>query len=189
MKQKIYNENAAALNWEIVNEKSDIGDWTLWYEKEEIKGCGFEEFINAAMALSSNINVIFVKRLKWFIHLARNFMSFKDKAFFANGEKEFYYIEINDFIELRNWDNFWKKIDDGKEFLKRLDLCRTYYNHGESGKRGKNKLSLKNHYKFTLAKEMWRDVYNMNYLYQPWAKNYCMELLPQDEEEYELMSH
>ena len=87
-------------------------------------------------------------------------MNFKDRNFFANGDKEFFYIEIDDQIELRNWDNFWKKIDDGAEFLKRLNTCRTYFNHGEGGERNVNKLSLKDHYKTTLAKEMWRDVYN-----------------------------
>jgi hypothetical protein len=78
---------------------------------------------------------------------------------------EFFNIEIADNVELRNWDSFWKKIEDKEEFLKRLDICRTYFNHGESGKRNKNKLSLKNHYKSTLTKEMWKDMYNAHFLY------------------------
>ena len=114
-------------------------------------------------------------------------MNFKDRNFFANGDKEFFYIEIDDQIELRNWDNFWKKIDDGAEFLKRLNTCRTYFNHGEGGERNVNKLSLKDHYKTTLAKEMWRDVYNQNYLFMPEARNYCNEMLPQDEKELEYL--
>ena len=186
--EKTYNENAAALNWEIINGKQDIGLWQLWYEENVIKGYGVEEFINAAQALSLNIQVIFVKRLKWFVHLARNFMTFENKRFFANSEQEFYFIELSDNIELRNWDNFWKKIDDGEVFLKRLETCRTYFNHGENGQRNKNKLSLKNHYKYTLAKEMWRDIYNQNFFYQSWSKNYCDNLLPQDEEELEYMT-
>ena len=180
-----YNENAAALTWEIVNDSKDIGLWKLWYNENEspIEGSGIEEFIGAAQALTQDIQVIFVKRLKWFIHLARNFMTFKDREFFANGEQEFYFINICDNVELRNWDNFWKNIEDGQVFLKRLEVCRVYFNHGEGGERNKNKLSLKNHYKYTLAKEMWRDIYNQNFFYQSWSKNYCNTLLPQDEEE------
>ena len=26
-----YNENAAALTWEIINDEEDLGSWTLWY--------------------------------------------------------------------------------------------------------------------------------------------------------------
>ena len=186
---KKYDENAAALNWEIENGSKDIGAWKLWYSENEtpIEGQGVIEFFNAASSLSTDIKVIFVKRLKWFVHLLRNFMSFKDKSFWANGDKEFYYISIFENVELRNWDNFWKNIEDGQEFLKRLDTCRTYFNHGESGKRNKNKLSSEKHYKFTLAKEMWRDIYNENFLYQSWAKDYCNNLLPQDEEELDYM--
>lgn len=182
MERKKYNENAAALNWEIVNGSSDIGKWNLWYLGKLIQGTGFEEFFNAAKTLSSDINVVFVKRIKWFIHIAKNFINFKDKAFFANLDKDFYYIELDDNIELRDWEQFWKKIDDGEEFLKRLDLCRTYLNHGEHGELKKNKASLKDHYKFTLAKEMWKDEINMYYLYND-TKTYCESLLPQDEDE------
>ena len=44
MEKKKYNENAAALNWEIVNESTDIGKWKLWYLNNLIEGYGFEEF-------------------------------------------------------------------------------------------------------------------------------------------------
>ena len=47
-----YNENAAALTWEIVNGSKDMGKWELSYLKEDkyesFKGEGFEEFLNAA---------------------------------------------------------------------------------------------------------------------------------------------
>ena len=182
-----YNENPAAMTWEIENDSEDIGIWRLVYNDEVIKGKGFEEFLNAAKALSLNKNVVYVKRLRWFVHLARNFIGFKGRNFFANGSKEFYHIEIDDSVELRNWDCFWKKENDEKMFLYKLDICRTYYNHGESGKRNKNKLSLEKHFKFTLAKEMWTDMYNMYFFYQPWSKNFCEMLLPQDEDEWEYM--
>ena len=93
-----------------------------------------------------------------------------------------------DNVELRNWDSFWKKIEDKEEFIKRLEICRTYFNHGEGGNRNKNKLSLKNHYKSTLTKEMWKDMYNAHFLYQPWAKNFCEKLLPQTPEELFFMN-
>lgn len=186
MSERKYNENAAALNWNIVNGSEDIGLWKLWYEGKLIEGTGFIEFFNAAQSISEDINAIFVKRLKWFIHLAKNFITFVGRQFFANGDKEFYFIEIADNIELRNWDNFWKKVEDGGDFLKRLDICRTFLNHGEGGNLNKNKASLKNHYKYTLAKEMWRDEINKYYLYSDTA-NFCNELLPQTEDELYFM--
>ena len=42
------------------------------------------------------MNVVFVKRIKWFIHLAKNFVNFKDRNFFANSEQDFFFIEIDD---------------------------------------------------------------------------------------------
>lgn len=183
-----YNEDAAALNWEIVNGLEDIGLWKLWYKEDLIEGSGIEEFINAASNLSLDLNVVFAKRLKWLVVLMENYVSFKDKTFFANGEKEFYHIQINDNLELRNWDNFWKKEDNGEMFIKKLEMCRGFFNHGEGGQRNKNRLSLKDHYKFTLSKEMWRDIKNQNFLYQSWARNFCQTLAPQDEEEWNYMS-
>lgn len=188
----VYNENAAALTWEIVNDNEDIGTWELVYAVEErfitYKGTGLEEFLSAARKLSNNINVIFVKRIRWFVHLAKNHFSFENRQFFANNDYEFFFIEIDDNVELRSWDQFWDKIDDAQEFLERLNTCRTYLNHGEGGKLRKNKASLKDHYKYTLAKEMWKDVCNQYYLYYIWASNYCKELAPQDDDEFEWMS-
>lgn len=173
-----YNDNAAALTWEIINDKEDIGKFEILYSGKIIKGEGFKEFLNAASGLSNQINVIYVKYLKWFVKISQAFINYEGKEFFANGEKEFYFIQIMDNVELRNWDNFWNKIDSKEEFLKRLDLCRENFKGN-----CKNKLGLKNHYKYTLAKEMWEDMKYRYYLWQPWAANYCKEMVPKTEEE------
>lgn len=173
-----YNDNAAALTWEIINDEEDIGKFEILYNGKTIKGSGFKEFLSAASQLSDNINVIYIKYLKWFVRISQSFIDYKGKDFFANGEKEFYFIQIADNVELRNWDNFWSKIDDKEEFLKRLDICRENFKGNY-----KNKLGLKNHYKYTLAKEMWEDMKYRYYLWQPWAINYCKEMVPKTEEE------
>lgn len=177
-----YNDNAAALKWEIINDQKDIGKWELTTEDKVIEGQGFKDFLSAAEKLVDKKQVIFVKSLNWFVLLASHFVSFKDKKFFANQDMVFYHIELTDKIELRNWDNFWKKIDNGQDFLKRLDTCREYFK-GEC----KNKLSFDNHFKFTLARDMWEDIKYKYYLKSSWSSNYVEMLLPQDEDEWEEM--
>ena len=183
-----YNENAAALTWEIVNYSEDIGKWEMTYMNKdgefiEFNGNGFEEFLNAAVSLSSSINVVYVKKLRWFVHLAKNFVSFKDKDFFASysdsNKFQFFYISVADNVQLRNWDQFWEKTEDRKVFLQKLDICRT--NFVEKGQ--KSKKGLEKGYKTTLAHDMWADEKIKYYLYQPWARDYCKEMVPKDEHE------
>lgn len=177
-----YNENAAAFTWEIINDEEDLGNWTLWYLGKEIKGKGFETFLSAAKNLSQNINVIYVKKLNWFIHIVRKFIDFSDKKFFANGDKNFYQAQLADNVEVRGWDNFWDKVEDGEEFLKRLDACRSNFKKGM-----KNKLGLEKHYKTTLAKDMWDDIKRTYYLYTNDCKNICEMLMPKDWDEFDSM--
>ena len=182
-----YNENAAALTWEIVNGSKDMGKWELSYLKEDkyesFKGEGFEEFLNAAQNLGEDMNVIYTKDLRWLVLLIRKFINFKGRSFFANSDFNFYYIQIADNVELRNWDEFWDKVDDGKEFLRRLNVCRKHYiPKGQESMKGLDK-----GYKTTLAHDMWADEHHRYYLYQPWALNYCERLSPQTEDELSWM--
>ena len=88
-----------------------------------------------------------------------------------------------DNVEVRNWDNFWKKIDDKKEFLNRLNICRKNFNKGQKGI-----LGLKNNYKYTLPREQYADIYQTYYLYCPWATNYCKEMVPKTEDELNVLN-
>lgn len=183
-----YNNNAAALTWEIINNNEDIGKWKLSYlkENEEIEtynGNGIVDFLNAANNLSSSINVVYVKKLRWFMFLIKNFIDLEDKPFFASESSSrklrFFNVQITDNIELREWDNFFDTVEDNEEFLKRLDICRRVF----VGREQKGKKTLERTYKTTLAREMWENEKNLFYLYQPWARNFCIEMAPQDEEE------
>ena len=187
-KNKIkYNEDAAALTWEILEKKADIGNWELLYKDKLISGRGFREFLSAAAQLSTDINVVYVKKIKYFIYIAKHFVNFKDKKF-SGADLDFFYIFICENVELRNWDRFWDNIDDKKDFLNRLELCRSGFNHGQDGKRNVNRLSLENHYQYSLAKDLWKDTYNQYHLYASnWAKPFCQRLLPQSELEYACM--
>lgn len=89
-----YNEDAAALTWEILNGKKDIGKWELLYKDELIKGKGFKDFISAATQLSANVNVIYVRYLNYFITVSQNFIDYTNKQFFANSSMNFYYIFV-----------------------------------------------------------------------------------------------
>lgn len=128
------------------------------------------------------MNVVYIKQQNWFIHIARKFIDFSDKKFFGNGEKNFYQAQLADNIEMRGWDNFWDKIEEGKEFLTRLDICRQIFK-----KNCKEKLGLEKHYKSTLARDQWEDIYHYYYLYYVWATDTCKELCPKTEQEYEAM--
>lgn len=178
-----YNDNAAAFTWEIVNDYEDLGNWNLFYLDQEFKGSGFESFLSAAKNISNNVNVVYVKKLNWFIHIARKFIDFSDKKFFANGDKNFYQVELCKNVEVRGWDNFWDKVEDGKEFLKRLDACRSTFRKGL-----KRKLGLENHYKTTLAKDMWDDIKREYHLYTNECRNLCRILMPQDQDEFDSMN-
>lgn len=181
---KNYNDNAAALIWDVLNDERDIGNWKLVCDNKELNGKGFNEFLTVANSLVEKKQVIYVKNLDWFVEIAQNFMSFKGCDFFANQDLSFYYIGISETIELRNWNNFWKKVEDPYEFLKRLDACRNVFKID-----CKNMLSLDRHFKFTLARDMWEDVKYKYFLKSAWSSNFVNTLLPQSEDEWEQMKH
>ena len=178
-----YNNEAAALTWEIVNDQKDIGNWVLSYRGVDYKGKSFNGFLEKAASLFTERTVIYVKYLRWFVHISLNFVNYEGKEFFANGEKEFYYIEINDLVVLRNWDQFEKKVYDGQEFLRRLNIMRDNFK-GEN----KNRLGLEKHFNFTKARDMWEDMRYRYFLRAPWAKNTCEMMIPQTLEEYDLLN-
>ena len=181
---KNYNDNAAALIWDVLNDERDIGNWKLVCDNKELNGKGFNEFLTVANSLVEKKQVIYVKNLDWFVEIAQNFMIFKGCDFFANQDLSFYYISISETIELRNWNNFWKKVEDPYEFLKRLDACRNVFKID-----CKNTLSFDKHFKFTLARDMWEDVKYKYFLKSAWSSNFVNTLLPQSEEEWEQIQH
>lgn len=178
-----YNEDAAALTWEILNGEKNIGNWELLYKNELIKGKGFKDFISAATKLSANVNVIYVRYLNYFITVSQNFIDYTNKQFFANSSMNFYYIFCADNVELRNWDNFWDKVQDKTVFMERLDICRTVFT-GEN----KNKLSLSTHFRYTLSRQMWEDMKYRYYLRTPEVRGYCKQMLPKDRDEFDYMN-
>lgn len=178
-----YNDCAAALTWELLDEVCDIGNWTLEFENGKvIEGIGFNELLSAA-AKFKEMTVVYTKHLRWLIHIGGNFVNYKDSKYFAsyNGEKKiFFYITIGN-LELREWDNFFKKVEDRKQFLTLLDITRTYFNGSL-----KNKMGLEKHCKTTFAHDMWEDIAYKSYFKSSWAKQNVEEMLPNSMEEYEL---
>lgn len=181
-----FNDNAAALTWEIINNNEDIGNWKLVYlsgkDIKEFEGKGFKEFLNAANNLSELVNIIYVKRVRWFIHLIKEFVDFKDKEFFASYSTKkkfrFFYAMLTDKIQVRDWDSFWDSITDGVEFLNRLNKCRQIFIPEDQ----KTKKGIEKGYKTTLSHDMWEDIKKRYHLYQPWCYNYCKAMAPKDEE-------
>ena len=168
------------MTWQVLNNEQNIGKWKIAYKDEIINGKGFEEFLDAAVKLSQDINVIYVQKLSWLMIVSLNFVSYKESQFFANGDQEFFWAFLADNVELRNWDNFWNEVKEPEAFLGRLEFCRTFFNKGLKGK-----LGLKNHYKYSLAKDMKEDIEIKYNFYCSNERKALMEnTLPQDYEEY-----
>ena len=183
----IYNENAYSLSWEVLNNEENIGEWVL-YGGENIKGKGIESFLAAAKELSENVNVIYLKDVRWFLIIASKFIDLKDKDYAAS-KNRFFYIQIMDNLELREIKNFWEDCNE-EVFLKRLEICRDVFRPRQkrySKEYLKNKVSIKSHYKFTLASEMWNQM-SSEYFLQGRAKPLVTALLPQNKQQLEIMT-
>lgn len=156
-----YCEIPAAFTWEIVNDSEDIGSWELLFNENKFYGNGIREFVNVAKSLSKDERVvIFCKQMKWLVYLLQNHEDLSTCDFKARGGKkgiDFFYLLLCDNVELRNWDNFWNKIDSTDDFIRRIGACREVFNH-RKGELRKEPASLEIHYNYTLAKEMWDDM-------------------------------
>ena len=185
-----YNENAYSLSWEVLNGQENIGNWTLYGGEQEQKGIGFESFLSAATKLSENVNVIFMKDLRWFLVIAGKFIDMRDKEYKASKDRMFF-IKLCDNLELREIKNFWERSDE-QTFLKRLDVCRDAFRTRQkifSKEFLKNKASLKTHYRYTLASEMWNQMQSLYFLHcRGGARELVYSLLPQDEQELILLT-
>lgn len=183
-----YNDCAAALTWEILNEVQDIGNWEIKFEnKEQITGKGFEEFLNA-VAKFDNTTVIYVKRLRWFLYIGSNFINYADYQanadYFAsvgNGNKlNFFYFKM-EHVELREWNNFFQKIEDTDKFLELIGNIRQYFK-GKSA----TKMGLARGLRTTISHDLWED---LGYKYFIGAGNNKIineRLMPQSIEEFDL---
>lgn len=125
--------------------------------------------------------VIYVKNLRVFELIGENFICF-DNGFQASGDFRFFWINLSENVELRNWDNFFEKEEDPKAFLKKLNVCRKVF----KGNR-KSELDLEKHFNYTLAKDMWWDISERNYLFADWARAWRNELAPKTEDELNVL--
>lgn len=183
-----YNENAYSLSWEVLNGEENIGEWMLYGGEKRIRGIGMKSFLDTAMKLSDLINVVFLKDVRWFLLIVSKYINLEDKEYAAS-KNRFFYIKIMDNLELREIKNIWEDCDE-EMFLKRLEICRDVFRPRQkrfSKEYLKNKVSLKTHYKYTLANEMWNQM-TSEYFLQGRAKPLVKALLPQNREQLELMT-
>lgn len=163
-KQDKYNDTAFALTWELINEAPDIGAWELVSDQGiKYNGKGFNSFLEKAIELSNKINVVFIKNINWFFQIVKKYIENVENYFVSSVKNGYniFYMKINEYVELRNWDNFWNKVDNAEEFLSNLTICRDNFKKHDI----KNRLSLSAHFRKTLAAEMWdhmKDLYFLN---------------------------
>lgn len=184
-----YSNSANALNFEIVNGSKDIGKWKLYLSKFDsvIEDCGMEALVSALDQLDKElVNVIYVKNLHFFEFIGEHWFDWTNCEFFAtlkDNTQRFFYLKLTDTIELREWNNFFKDVEEPKDFIDRLNWCRKNFKAGK-----KNMLSL-NYFKFTLPAVLWDDIAYEHYLHHTqWSDDFRKELLPQSEDELELYS-
>ena len=181
-----YSDNAIVFDWKVLNGKQDIGEWELLFEENGNKkyGNGMSEFLEELTQLPQNkINVIFVNNLNLFQVVSSSYMGYGGN--FNAGVKErsinFYLLSPFEFVEFRNCNNFWENISTD-EFLRRLNLCRQNFKG-----RNKNRLSLKAHFKYTLALELWAAITEKYYLKTSTFQKIRDDLLPKDQIELDLL--
>lgn len=182
-----YSDYAIVFSWEILNNKQDIGKWELLFEEDnkEVKGNGMSEFIEELSQLPQNkINVIFVKDLNLFQIVSSSYIGYGEdyKAGVKQRNINFFALNPIEFVEFRNCNNFWEGIDN-KEFLRRLTLCRDKILKGKRS----NRLSLKDHFKYTFVNELWKNISDDYYLKSSTFKALRERLLPKSEIELDLL--
>ena len=139
-----------------------------------------EFLILCANFSEDEVAVIYVKNLRIFELIGENFIIY-DMGFKASGDLRFFQLMIKENIELRNWDAFFEKEETTDGFLSKLEACRAIFNGNLS-----NRLGLDNHFNYTLARDMWWDIGEKNYLWSKWAYSWRKEMLPKSEEELNL---
>lgn len=184
--EKKYSDYAIVFNWKVLNDENDIGKWEMLFEEngKMINGNGMSEFLETLSQLRQNlINIIYVKNLNLFEVIGESYFSYSPDYMAAvkDGQINFFNLNLFDFINLVNWNNYFEDVDDCKEFLRRLSLSREKFNGNN-----KNKLSLQSHYRITKASDQWFDIVNRFYLKGAWANHFRGELLPKTEEELDL---
>lgn len=181
-----YNDYAIALNWEVLNDQTDIGKWEMLFEENEkiVNGSGMSDLLEALLQLSQDqVNVIYVKNLNLFEVIGENYFSYNldYMAVVKDSQINFFNLKIFEWVQLINWDSFFNDVEDCKEIIRRISLCRKHFKGNN-----KNTLSLKSHYRITKATDQWFDIVQKFYLTAPWANNFRSSLLPQDQNELEL---
>lgn len=188
MEELKYSDYAIVFNWEIINDEPDIGKWEMLFEEsgKKIEGKNMSDFIETLSQLDGDvINVIYVKNLNLLEVIGESYFSYGlgYQAGVKEGQINFFKIRVFNNVEFRNWDNWENKVDDCEEFLRRLNFGRENFK-GQL----KNKLNLKAHYTYTKARDQFNSIVGEYYLTSPWAQKFREDLLPQDQNELDLMN-
>ena len=189
MAQLDYNDYAAALKFELINNSDDIGKWELGYKEEKKYGEGFTDFlITLGQFPQDQITVVFVKNLNAFEYLGENYIDYSGNPFFASIRNDsltsinFFSLFIDERTELRNWDQFLKDEEDTLVFLEKIDQLKVLFAYQRDTKH----FGFKKNFRSTMAKDMEVDIKYKNYLYAKWNFNNVQELAPSCEEELDL---
>ena len=182
-----YSDNAIVFDWEILNGEQDIGKWEMLFEEnnQKKKGRGMSDFLEEITQLPQyQVNVIYINNLNLFQVISSLYIGYNDN--FKAGVRErginFFYLKPWEFVEFRNSNNFWTDVTTD-EFLRRLSLCRQNF----KGRKRKNRLGLKNHFVYTLIKDLWYEICEKYYLTCSSFEKVRSELLPKNEIELDLL--
>lgn len=113
-----------SLIFDFESKANDMGNWKLALEDgEEFCGTGIIALRSTLHSLDTRTKwIVFVKRLKVFWIFARNKgLKFTENSLVQakdnSNSYDFFLLKTGGNIELRNWDNWFDKIEEPKEFI------------------------------------------------------------------------
>lgn len=129
------NKSIAAMRYNYRSRCIDIDNWEVYYNEERKNGKGLKEFKEFCSSLPQDkINVVYVKGLKLLYLLNKNFNYFKftdSKLRCDNFNDWDFFTLTSENIELREWNNWFDKIDDCEEFFNYFYTAMRYLNQDD----------------------------------------------------------
>jgi len=133
----IYNNTSIAVaKYGYISKEKDIDEWELFYDENSYYGVGLRNFYKMCEDIlpQNRTTVIFIKDLKLFELLNRNevIFNFSTGLGKADGLTKFSFFSLktaDECFEFREWNNFWQKVEDCKEFSDRIYCAMSYFDH------------------------------------------------------------
>lgn len=127
------HESIGVLKFHYITKHFNIADWEIYYDNTEYKGSGFGSLKQFCETLPQNkTTVIYCRDVKLLYVLNKNgkFFEFGEGRLSSNGPGNFDFFTLktkDETIEFREWNNWFDKIDDCKQFYINFYCTMNYF--------------------------------------------------------------